>query len=74
MVSRFCIPFHRFHPWFLLSNVVVVPLAGLALLLALAYVALPCGATAWPLEWLLRLVETFVGGVASLPGAVVATQ
>lgn len=66
--------FHRFHPWFLLSNVVVVPLAGLALLLALAYVALPCGATAWPLEWLLRLVETFVGGVASLPGAVVATQ
>lgn len=65
-ITRFqCVPLY-----FLIANVVVVPLSGLLLGLALLYVAFPCAATAWPVGMLTTAVEWFTGWVASLPGAV----
>lgn len=63
--------FHRLPLYFLVANIVVVPLSGVLLASALLYMALPCVATAWPLEWLVRLFSWVTNGVASLPGAVV---
>ena len=63
--------FGRFYPYFLIANVVVVPFAGLVLMLALLYVALPCGVVAWPLEMLLRGIELLTHWVSGLPYAVV---
>ncbi len=63
--------FHRFPTYFLVANVVVVPLAGVMLGLSLAYMAVPCGVTAWPLDLLIRLAEWVTAQVASWPGAVV---
>ena len=63
--------FHRLPVYFLIANLVIVPLAGLLLFLALVYMALPCEATAWPLYWLTYASEWLTSWVASLPGAVV---
>ena len=63
--------FHRLPLYFLIANTVIVPLAGLLLALSLAYMALPCDVTAWPLYWLIRFCEWLTAWVASLPGAVV---
>ena len=63
--------FHRFQPYFLIANILIVPLAGFILGLSLLYLALPCGITAWPLEILLRAAEAVTSWVASLPGAVI---
>jgi predicted membrane metal-binding protein len=63
--------FHRFPTYFLVANVVVVPLAGVMLGLSLAYMAVPCAVTAWPLDLLIRLAEWVTAQVASWPGAVV---
>lgn len=63
--------FHRVPVYFLVANIVVVPLAGLMLGLSLAYMAVPCAATAWPLDLLIRLAEWVTATVASWPGAVV---
>lgn len=63
--------FHRFQPYFLIANVLIVPLSTLILGSALLYMAMPCGATAWPVEMLLRAAEAVTAWVASLPGAVV---
>ena len=63
--------FHRLPVYFLIANIVIVPLAGVLLFLSLAYMALPCDVTAWPLYWLTRFCEWLTAWVASLPGAVV---
>lgn len=63
--------FHRIQPYFLIANILIVPLSGFALALALLYMVLPCGVTAWPLGQLLTLFEDACSWVASLPGAVI---
>lgn len=63
--------FHRLPVYFLIANIVIVPLAGVMLFLSLAYMAVPCTLTAWPLHWLITFCEWLTGWVASLPGAVV---
>ncbi len=63
--------FHTIQPYFLIANVVIVPLAGVVLALAIAYLAVPCEVTAWPLEWVLKGVERLTARVSELPGAVV---
>ena len=63
--------FHRLPVYFLLANMVIVPLAGVMLALSLAYMALPCSVTAWPLETVVNAAERFTAWVASWPGAVV---
>lgn len=63
--------FHRFQPYFLIANVLIVPLSMFILGTSLLYMALPCGATAWPVEMLLRATEAVTSWVASLPGAVI---
>lgn len=63
--------FHRFHPYFLIANVIVVPAAFIILALSLLYMAIPCAVTAWPATTILRLVEALVDWVATLPGATI---
>jgi len=63
--------FHRMQPYFLIANVVIVPLAGVILALAVAYMAVPCAVTAWPLGIALKSAEWLTETVAGLPGAVV---
>lgn len=63
--------FHRLPVYFLIANVVVVPMAGVVLAGALAYMAVPCEATARPLGWALQGVDMLTGAVQALPGAVV---
>lgn len=63
--------FHRFYPYFLIANVVIVPFSAFILGFSLLYMALPCCATAWPVEILLRTTEAVTSWVASLPGAVI---
>lgn len=62
--------FHRLPLYFIIANVIVVPIAGVILALSLLYMIVPCVATAWPLEMLLRGTDTLTGWVGSLPGAV----
>ena len=63
--------FHRFQPYFLIANVVIIPLSAFILGCSLLYMALPCGTTAWPVEMLLRATEAVTSWVAKLPGAVI---
>ena len=63
--------FHRLPAYSLITNLIVVPFAGVLLVLSLAYMAVPCPATAAPLGWALRATEWLTGQVAGLPGAVV---
>ncbi len=62
--------FHRFQPYFLIANVLIVPLSAFILAFSLLYMAIPCSPTAWPVEILLRATEAVTSWVASLPGAV----
>ncbi|MBR2958922.1 MAG: ComEC/Rec2 family competence protein, partial [Bacteroidales bacterium] len=61
--------FHRIHPYFLIANVVIIPLSGLMLGLSLAYLAVPCSVTAWPLGIVIAAVDWLTATIASLPGA-----
>ena len=63
--------FHRFQPYFLVANVLIVPLSAFILGFSLLYMALPCGITAWPVGVLLRAAEAVTAWVAALPGAVI---
>lgn len=63
--------FHRLPVYFLIANIVIVPLAGVLLFLSLAYMVVPCTLTAWPLHYLISACEGLTSWVASLPGAVV---
>ena len=62
--------FHRLPLYFIIASVIVVPIAGVILALSLLYMIVPCVATAWPLDLLLRGTDTLTGWVGSLPGAV----
>jgi len=64
--------FHRLPIYFLIANIIIVPLAGVMLFFSLAYLAVPCIATAWPLHYLIGFSEWLTTWVSSLPGAVVA--
>lgn len=63
--------FHRLPIYFLVANVVVVPMAGVLLGCSLLYMAVPCAATAWPVDLLLRGTDALGAWVQTLPGAVV---
>lgn len=63
--------FHTMQPYFLIANVLIVPLAGVVLALSLAYMAVPAAATAWPLEQILHAMEWLTAQVSELPGAVI---
>ena len=63
--------FHRLPLYFLIANVIIVPLAGLLLGLSLLYMAIPCTFSAWPLGLLLRLTDGLTTWVSSLPYATV---
>lgn len=62
--------FHRLPLYFLIANVIVVPVAGVILGLSLLYMLLPCAVTAWPLQMLLKGTDTLTAWVGSLPYAV----
>lgn len=66
--------FHRLPLYFLIANIVIIPLAGVLLFLSLAYMAVPCSLTAWPLHWLISASEWLTSWVASLPGAVITLK
>lgn len=61
--------FHRIQPWFLIANVVIVPLAGVILALSLAYMAVPCHITAWMLHWPLVATGWLTNHISMLPMA-----
>lgn len=67
--------FHKFPVYFLLTNMVVVPLAGVVLYLALLLLVVAiCGVGAtwvsFPLKWSLWLMHQSVERIQSIPGAV----
>lgn len=61
--------FHRFYPYFLIANVIIVPLASLILALSLSYMLIPCCLTACPLRFALQGCDWLTQGIAGLPGA-----
>lgn len=63
--------FHTFQPYFLIANIIIVPLAALILGLSLLYMLFPCPFFASPLWWLLESSDRLTGAVATLPGATV---
>lgn len=63
--------FHRLPTYFLIANIAIVPLSGALLFFSLAYMAIPCHLTAWPVQWLVTACQWLTAWVASLPGAVV---
>lgn len=63
--------FHRIYPYFLIANVAIIPLSGVTLGLALAYMAVPCQLTATLLHLPLALTMWLTRLVASLPHAAV---
>lgn len=67
IVSRF----HRLPLYFLIANLLIVPLAGIMLALSLLYLAIPGTLTAWPLDLLMSFSDTVTSWVASLPLSVI---
>lgn len=61
--------FHRIQPLFLIANVIIVPCASVILAFSLAYMALPCGLTAWLLHRVVFATEWFTQHVAAIPFA-----
>lgn len=63
--------FHQFMPYFLIANIVIVPLSGLILAVSLLHLALPCGFTAFLVKWPLWLCDWLTAAISKLPGAVI---
>ncbi len=61
--------FHTFQPYFLISNIIIVPLAAIILALSLLYMLVPCPLFASPLWWLLECSDRLTGAISRLPGA-----
>ena len=61
--------FHTFQPYFLISNIIIVPLAAIILALSPLYMLLPCSLFASPLWWLLECSDRLTGAISRLPGA-----
>ena len=66
--------FHRFQPYFLIANVLIIPFSAVLLALALLYMAVPTDCTSVPLGWALQAVESVTEWVSHLPGAVIEIQ
>lgn len=63
--------FHLFMPYFLLANVIIVPLSGLMLALSLLYMVFPTSIISWPTELFMRCCDWLTDGISRLPHAVV---
>lgn len=63
--------FHQLQPYFLIANIVIIPLAGLLLTLSIVYLMIPCTATAWIAKGPLWFCDWLTGRISQLPGAVV---
>lgn len=63
--------FHQFYPYFLIANIVIVPIAAIILGFSLSYLALPCGLTAFLVKWPLWFCDWLTAGISRLPGAVI---
>ena len=63
--------FHQVQPYFLIANIVIIPLAPLMLELALLYMAVPCGITAFVVKWPLWYGDWLTDGISRLPGSVI---
>ena len=63
--------FHTFQPYFLIANIIIVPLAALILALSMLYMLLPCPLLASPLWWLLESSDRLTGAISHLPGATI---
>lgn len=63
--------FHTFQPYFLIANIIIVPLAALILGLSLLYLLLPCPLFASPLWWILECSDRLTAAISRLPGATI---
>lgn len=63
--------FHVFQTYFLIANIIIVPLAALILALSLLYMILPCPFFASPLWWLLECSDRLTAAISRLPGATI---
>lgn len=63
--------FHTFQPYFLIANIIIVPLAALILALSLLYMLLPCPLFASPLWWILECSDRLTAAISRLPGATI---
>ena len=63
--------FHMFQPYFLIANIIIVPLSALILVLSLLYMIIPCPLIASPLWWLLESSDRLTGAISRLPGATI---
>ncbi len=63
--------FHNIHPYFLIANVVIVPLAGLMLALSLLYIVFPVDVIAWPLDIIFSAADWLTAMISALPGATI---
>lgn len=63
--------FHQFYPYFLIANIVIIPIAAFILGFSLIYLALPCGLTAFLVKWPLWFCDWLTAGISRLPGAVI---
>ena len=61
--------FYTIQPYFLIANIIIVPLAALILALSLLYMLLPCPLFASPLWWILECSDRLTGAISQLPGA-----
>lgn len=68
------ITFHQIHPYFLIANIVIVPLAGLLLAVSLLYMMVPCDLTALLAEWPIRFCDLLTESISHLPGAVITVN
>lgn len=66
--------FHQVQPYFLIANIVIVPLAGLLLGLSLLYMALPCVATAFLAFYPLHFCDWLTHSISQLPGIVITFE
>lgn len=63
--------FHQLYPYFLIANIVIVPIAAIILGFSLSYLALPCALTAFLVKWPLWFCDWLTAGISRLPGAVI---
>lgn len=64
--------FHQIQPYFLIANILIVPLAAVLLFTSLLYMALPCPITAWPPNQLFRCCDALTSGISHLPHATIS--
>lgn len=65
------VTFHQIYPYFLIANIVIVPLAGFLLALSFLYMLLPCGFTAFLIQWPTWFCDRLTNSISNLPGALI---